>query len=251
MLKSIFILLIVLVLPAQACEITQASVYSDQQLSQNCQLNIFDHTNQSIAKKSVYFVQFKYVDIASYEKLKMQYQQKHGLPQTHQLFKQGFRLFIGPLALSDVYRVQAIMHSFGYKDALIKYTPLTNITLIKSKSSVKILPQMLLVQQQAKTHLLLPIYGNQYQGNVTHYNDTNLGLFTYQQAQEVCRSADAHIANFSDYKALLSDTKFVIEYAAKSQFWLTSNETIRRINNKIDVRQHLSPIRFNVICATQ
>ncbi|OEF27278.1 SPOR domain-containing protein [Vibrio rumoiensis] len=264
MIKIFIFLFFLFSVPVSACQISPSLVSNDFNIGADCQLFPYNAEAQRLQSVSLYFVQYLYSDkYQAYLSHKAKIHNATHYPNAVQTFNYGYRMLVGPLTLEDAIQAKAQLKQLGYKDSFIKYimkkgsantAAVTNKTVTKDipvpPATLQEMPIMKPIFSLRGETVLLPIYGRDYQGKVTRYNQTNLGSFNYQQAMNVCVQSKAHIATAGDYNALLSNTDLVMRYAVKSQFWLHSDETITRVQNQITKRKQSPDAYFNVLCVT-
>ncbi|MFH0265024.1 SPOR domain-containing protein [Vibrio rumoiensis] len=252
---------------SQACKIIQSTIGNEYLISEDCVLTPYNaNALESISPSTDYFVQYLFASsFQSYLKIKGDIQSQFTLPIAAQPFNHGYRLLIGPVTtLDDAQQALSELKRRGYRDALIKLYTQSQSSETISLSSINengtatpdssitiVMPNMVPIFSLGGSTALLPIYDENYQGKTTHYNETYIGSFTFQQAQAVCHESNSKIANARDYNYMLSNMDFVMKYAVKSQFWLTPNQTVTRIQNQIITKAHRPESYFNVICVTQ
>lgn len=252
---------------SQACKIIQSTIGNEYLITEDCVLTPYNANDVDTPSPSTeYFVQYLFASsFQAYLKIKGDIQSQFTLSIAAQPFNHGYRLLIGPIiTLDDAQKTLSELKRRGYRDALIKlYTKskasetLSLPALTKGYNTASDLPttiampDMMPIFSLGGSTALLPIYDASYQGKTTHYNKTYIGSFTFIQAQAVCRESNSKIANARDYNYMLSNMDFVMKYAVKSQFWLTPNKTVTRIQNRITTKEHKPSSHFNVICVTQ
>ncbi|MFV0574530.1 MAG: hypothetical protein ACK5NC_03765 [Vibrio sp.] len=243
----------------KGCRLTRAAVTDEFVLSEDCQLSEYYADTKEVNSSSLFFVQYRFE--ASYQKyidMKGDLQNHVNFPLSNQPYRYGFRMFVGPLAEDDIFYTLKRLRRLGFSDALIKFytkdshAP-TNAQLAENlgmKEQIE-MPTMQPVYTIGNEVALLPVYGNDYQGPVTQYNNLNIGNFTYGQAKTICHNMNGRMANEKDYTELLSDMDFIMNYAVKLQFWVSETETVTRIQNQIKHKTQPKTARFNTICITQ
>lgn len=247
-------------LSSHACQIISSDTQDEFYIDRTCSLKVYSPSK--VKPYSAYFVQYIYTnDFNHYARVKGLTLEKLTVPIATQPYKNGFRVFAGPFNLSDAKKVRSRLVSIGYGDAMIKtYTPDAPPPQVVTKQSkpepqidqknTTIMPNMTPVYNLSGNLAVLPTYDPDYEGKVTQYNNNYIGSYTYQQALSVCESV-GRIATIKEYNIMLSNLDFVLDFGAKSQFWLSQTQTVTRVQNQVVPRKQKSSSHFNVICITQ
>ncbi|KJG23125.1 hypothetical protein C0W38_18140 [Photobacterium angustum] len=154
-------------------------------------------------------------------------------PMAMQPYREGYRVYVGPLKGSNISSVRKLLLSIGYDEFLLRH--------INNKSDFFI-PEAILFKKTGRIEdndIIIPFNEN-----------GSLARFSSLDIDTICQSINVNstVALFSQYRGILSSLSFISDIGAQNRFWLGSKKTITRVSDKLVIKDVDDHARYPVIC---
>lgn len=154
-------------------------------------------------------------------------------PMAMQPYKEGYRIYVGPIKGSNIAYVQKILRTIGYHEYLVRHIDNKSDSLFSEDILFKKIGRI------ENNNIIIPFYKN-----------GSLARFSSLDIDTICNSINANssVALLSEYRRILSSSDFISDMGAKNRFWLNSKKTITRISDKLIIKEVDTHARYPVIC---
>lgn len=160
-------------------------------------------------------------------------QQSVQYPIAMQPYKEGYRVYVGPVKGGNIALVKKLLLSIGYDEYLVRYIDNKSYFLISKNIIFRKIGEI------EDNNIIIPFNKN-----------GSLARFSSLDIDSICNSinANSNVALLSEYRVILSSSDFISDIGAKNRFWLNSKKTVTRVSDKLVIKDVEVHARYPVIC---